>query len=549
MAWATAGGPDPSATATAGPRQRVRFTLRSKLALLSLLLLALPWVGYLYVREMEHVLLAAQRQSVESTARAVATALHERPELFGQTRSGYASEVAPEASMLPGEELLDWGVPPRRRRSGAEEVEAILKGLERSTSRIWVTDRALRVVARAGSLAASPAPAEAGWLRRAAHFLAAWRATPRAAEESDADGPGFGPQVFSIFQGGTSVWLRETGGGAGIVAAAQPVWVGDEVLGAVVVEESTRSILDLRDAALERLVLLTLAGFALTALLVLGFASRLSWRIRRLADEAESAIDAHGRIQHLSAASTAGDEVGDLSRSFSALLSRLAQHHGYLESMASRLSHELRTPIAVVRSSLENLHMEPLPEAARTYIERAEAGLARLTRILARMSEATRLEQGLATTTPERFDLAGVVRECASGYRTAHPGHEFVAQLPPWPVWVRGAPDLAAQMLDKLVENAVDFASPGTPITIELVFAGPLEASLAVTNQGPPIPAALQGRLFESMVSGRMGEGGDTPHLGLGLYVARMIARFHGGELQAENLAGAVRFRAMLRLA
>lgn len=103
---------------------------------------------------------------------------------------------------------------------------------------------------------------------------------------------------------------------------------------------------------------------------------RLSCRIRRLADEAESAIDARGRIQHLSTGSTAGDEVGDLSRSFSALLPRLAQHPSYLESMASRLSHELRTPIAAVRSSLESLHMEPLPDVARTYIERAEAGLA-----------------------------------------------------------------------------------------------------------------------------------------------------------------------------
>lgn len=102
---------------------------------------------------------------------------------------------------------------------------------------------------------------------------------------------------------------------------------------------------------------MTLAGFALAALLVLDFASRLSCR-----------------ILHLSTGSTAGDEVGDLSRSFSALLPRLAQHPSYLESMASRLSHELRTPIAVMRSPLESLHMEPLPDVARTYIVRAEAG-------------------------------------------------------------------------------------------------------------------------------------------------------------------------------
>ena len=101
--------------------------------------------------------------------------------------------------------------------------------------------------------------------------------------------------------------------------------------------------------------------------------------------------------------SSAGDEVGDLSRSFSRLLGRLAQHHGYLETMASRLSHELRTPIAVVRSSLENLQLDPLPEQSQAYIERANAGLTRLTRILSRMSEATRMEQALASTERNNF--------------------------------------------------------------------------------------------------------------------------------------------------
>lgn len=555
MAWAIAGRADPV------PRSRIRFTLRSKLALLSLVLLALPWVGYRYVQEMEHFLLDAQRQSVQATARAVATALHERPELFGVAPRQYPSEVAPQASMQPGEQLLDLApaLPAPSRRSGAREVEAILKGLQRATSRIWVTDRSLRIIARAGSLAAPAADdPHAGLLQRGWRHVLGWlplsprhHAVVNADADGDADAPAFGPEIFSTFLGGTSVWVRDSGDGAGIVAAAAPVWVGDEVLGAVVVEESTHSILTLRNQAFERLALLTVVGFALTALLVLGFASRLSWRIRRLRDEAESAIDARGRIANLSTGSTASDEVGDLSRSFSALLARLTQHHSYLESMASRLSHELRTPIAVVRSSLENLHMEPLPASAQTYIERAEAGLTRLSRILARMSEATRMEQSLATTTPERFDLRNVVSECANGYRLAHDGREFIASLPRFPVWVRGAPDLAAQLLDKLVENAVDFATPGTPIVIELDFEGYIDARLSVTNEGAPIAPELQGRLFESMVSGRMGEGGDKPHLGLGLYVARMIARFHGGDLHAENLPAGVgvRFRAMFRLA
>jgi signal transduction histidine kinase len=324
------------------------------------------------------------------------------------------------------------------------------------------------------------------------------------------------------------------------MSAAHPVWHRDEVVGAVVVEETTNPIATLRSEALERLLALTLTVFAGAAAVLIGWATRLSLRIRRLRDEAESAIDARGRIARIATASEAGDEVGDLARSFSAVLARLAQHHAYLESLAARLSHELRTPIAVVRSSLENLKLAPSPEESRTYIARAEDGLARLSRILERMGEASRLEQSLSSAERERFDCVPVVRGCVEGYRLAYAPREFVLALPAQPVMRQGAPDLFAQMLDKLVENATDFAAPGTPVRVSLAAQGGA-ATLCVENDGPPIPEAVQRALFGSMVSARPGRTAREPHLGLGLYVARLIAEFHGGRIDAENLAAGVR--------
>ena len=529
--------------------------LRGKLALAALVLLALPWVGWQYVQEMEGVLLDAQEQTLLGTARAVSTALHERPQLLrlrplpmesGETRplQGRDGELPPALDAEPrelGNESA--GV----NREG--EVAAILKGIERSTSRIWVVNREFRVIALAGSLRRVVAPAKDVGRIEYLMQLAMTQVLRRPSEDFDEAAPedvlSTGREVIAALQGAPRTRVRQTSDGkAAIVSAAHPIWSGDEVMGAVVVEESTNSILSVRNQALERLLFATLAAFVIAGAVLLGLATRISWRIRRLRDEAEGAIDAQGRITHTFSGSSAGDEIGDLSRSFSSVLARLTEHHSYLETMASRLSHELRTPVAVVRSSLENLKLEPSPVEARVYLQRAEQGLARLSTILTRMSEATRLEQGLLATERERFDLALVVSGCVEGYRSAFRGRAFDLSAPAESLIIEGSPELIAQMLDKLVDNANDFGTSGTPISVKLDRVGaapelsePGSVVLSVSNQGDALPEGTHERLFASMVSMRRDKGGEKPHLGLGLYVARLIAEFHFGTIFAENLA------------
>src|SRR4051794_19053750 len=399
---------------------RLRFSLRLKLGLVALVLLALPWAGALYVNEVERFLLEGQEQTLLATARAVATALHERPHLL------------------------------RPEREDAE-VAAILAGVQRSSSRIWVVNRDLRVISRAGTLKrVDDAAAEAPWWQPLVGWLVQ-RPTEDFAEARPEDTLTGGGNVGAALQGTPATRTRLTiDGRAAVMSAAYPIWSGDEVVGAVIAEETTNPIASMKSAALERLLLVTLASFAGVAAILIAYATRLSLRIRRLRDEAESAIDAKGRITRLAAGSDAADEIGDLSRSFSAVLERLAQHHPYLESMAGRVLHELRTPIAVGRSSLEKLKAAAESAEARRYIERAEEGLQRLNRILERMAEASRLEQSLSVAEREHYDLVPVVRGCVEGYRLAYPQSAFAVELPPHGAEVNGAPDLAAQLLDKL---------------------------------------------------------------------------------------------------
>ena len=294
------------------------------------------------------------------------------------------------------------------------------------------------------------------------------------------------------------------------------------------------------DLGLPWVISATLAVFVIVAAIMLLFASRLANRIRRLRDEAESAIDAHGRVRALTTASRAGDEIGDLSRSFSQLLERLAQYHDYLENLGARITHEFRTPVAVVRSSLDNLAMQNLPEEAREYMRRAEDGLGRLNKLITRMGEARRLEQALAEGERETYDARTVVTGCVEGYRAAYPQQHFETRIMDTPARVYGSPDLLAQALDKLAANAASFAMPGTPIVVT-VHAETGAIVVEVENSGPPLPESSddpqRARLFDSMVSLRDGNAGNEPHLGLGLYVVRLVAEFHRGSTLARNRA------------
>ena len=511
----------------------LRLSIRSKLLLVSLVLLAIPLVGYGFVREMESVLRAGQEQVLLATARAVATTLHDRPSLLERRATDPAANEWPDSAGAT---------------DTTGEVEQIVKGLRRSNSRIWVIDRQHRLLALEGGLRRDPAANET-------HSQGLWAQLENAVlrplytlllerprEDFDDALPeevmSGGKEVYSALSGvPASRWRQTSDRRAVILSAAHPIWNGDQVVGAVVVEETTNAVLSLRNRAFEQLIAVTLAVFLLGAGTLFLFASSLSGRLRRLRDETEQAIDAQGRVLQVLPAARDSDEIGDLSRSFSAMLNRLSDYTGYLERMADRLSHELRTPVAVVSSSLENLKNETVPDSARVYITRAEEGVKRLNLILTRIAEATRLEQMLRHAERERFDLGRVVSGCVAGYTGAFAAYRFALHLPERRIEINGSPDLIAQALDKLVENAMDFSAPDGLIEVALALEG-AEVRLSVSNEGPELPAAMQGRLFESMVSMR-GEVAvtqrNTPHLGLGLFIVRLIAEFHRGRAIARN--------------
>jgi signal transduction histidine kinase len=157
------------------------------------------------------------------------------------------------------------------------------------------------------------------------------------------------------------------------------------------------------------------------------------------------------------------------------------------------------------------------------------------------MGEASSLESMLADSDLEPVDLAALLRGCADGYRAAF-GRDIALGGDPGPARCAVVPEAIAQALDKLISNAIDFATPGTPIGISLHRASGRDTlwSIAVVNQGPSLPATMRDSLFDSMVSVREGRAQGATHLGLGLYLVRLVAEFHGGSAFARDIDGGV---------
>jgi signal transduction histidine kinase len=210
-------------------------------------------------------------------------------------------------------------------------------------------------------------------------------------------------------------------------------------------------------------------------------------------------------------------------------VARIGQYNEYLERMASRLNHELQTPVSVIRSSIEHLQLEGGEYSV--YLDRANEGIRRLANILNKMAEARRLEEALDEDEIIRFDLVEVVGGCVAGYQLAYPQQTFDLSIEVEALPVTGIPELIAQAFDKIVDNAVEFSERGA-IRVRLnIEEG--RAVLRVLNEGVRLPDGANENLFESMVSVR--EASGATHLGLGLYVARTITEYHGGQLSLSN--------------
>ena len=361
-----------------------------------------------------------------------------------------------------------------------------------------------------------------------------------------SDEPGTGSlgnrsEVRAALAGRYGATTRVTGSGERSMTlySAIPIRSEGRVVGAVLVSQSTTRILRaLRDVRLD-IFRVVVASVAVASILSLLVSATIARPLRRLRDEANALLDRRGRLRGRFRGSEKLDEIGDLSRSLEQLTGRLQGHLRFIESFASDLSHELKNPLAAVRTATEMLAEVEDPADRRRFLEIVQREVARMERLLSGVREVTEIDAGIESERAVPVDLGALLPRVIESVRLRTGDRAQIdLRAPADPVPVTAVPERLTQVFENLLDNAIDFSPPGGRVTVSLQPAGMAQAVI-VEDEGPGIPPEHRERIFDRFFSWRPESGqARNGHMGLGLAIVKAIAEGYGGSVAAGERAG-----------
>jgi len=524
-----------------GPKERVlRFLSRISLRILgfNILIVFMPVAGFLLLGTYERQLLQSQEHAMVQQGRVLAAALSDRGPALG------------------------------------DEAVRVIRGLRmRHDARLRVLDAAGALLADSSRLAAAgdassgaadgrteiraagDRSSEETFLYRLASWPVRWfrrafKPPVPALENADfyTGARQFtGAEVLEALAGRYGAATRISPGGERSVTlySAIPVQDGSRTVGAVLVSQSTYRILsDLYDLRLDVFTVF-LVSVATAVVLSLLVSATISVPILRLRDNARGIVDGRGRFVPPAASRPGGrlpagfpqsmrrDEIGDLSRSLEELTQRLEKHLRFVESFASDVSHELKNPLASIRSAAE------LAAAARDGEERArffrmiQEDIRRMERLLSAVRDITRIDAESPAAAEGTADPVAAARMTAESLRRRDPScPRFLIEAGPGNLGAAVAPERLVQVLENLMDNAAGFSPPGAAVTVSVTRDGS-QVVIAVSDEGPGIPEEHRERVFDRFFSWRPDGDAEGRHAGLGLSIVKAVAEGCGGGVRA----------------
>ena len=229
------------------------------------------------------------------------------------------------------------------------------------------------------------------------------------------------------------------------------------------------------------------------------------------------------------------DEFGQLSRDFNELATTLEQNESARKRWLANISHELRTPVAILRGELEAM-IDGIRALSQEGIESANQEVMHLQRLIEDLHQLTSADIGGMTYRKQQLELAGLLANEQIKYQgyLADVGLAFKLVVPPAEVWIHADQTRFCQLLDNLVNNCIKYASSGSQVRITLAQEQD-RAFLYVEDDGPGVDEKHLKHLFEHLYRTDDSRNSQTGGTGLGLSICSHIVAAHQGEIYAQH--------------
>jgi two-component system sensor histidine kinase ChvG len=343
------------------------------------------------------------------------------------------------------------------------------------------------------------------------------------------------PEVRAALGGRYGSSTRVTGGQRSVTFfSAVPVRHEGAITGAVVASQSTRRMLlalyDIRLRIFEIVIASLVAAGLLTALAAKSIVGPLA-RLRRLAT---ALAERRGPMPVSFPGAGRKDEIGALARALGELTRRTNDHIELLQSFSADVSHELKNPLASIRTAAEMMAEADSPEERRRFQDLMVRDVARLERLVSGLRDVARVEGQIEADVCEAIDLGAMVGEHLASLNTTVPdGIRLQLVLDCRSARVFASPERLSQVFENLLVNAISFSLPGSEVIVTIAERESW-AVVTIDDSGPGIPDGHLERVFQRFFTYRPADA-QREHVGLGLAIAKQIVESYGGGISASN--------------
>ncbi|WP_424941622.1 sensor N-terminal transmembrane domain-containing protein [Aliiroseovarius sp. S253] len=230
------------------------------------------------------------------------------------------------------------------------------------------------------------------------------------------------------------------------------------------------------------------------------------------------------------------DEIGRLSGALRGMVTALYDRIDANEQFAADVAHEIKNPLASLRSAVGTLRLANKEEQRERLLDVIEHDTRRLDRLVSDISNASRLDSELVREDEEEFDLLRMLNSLTDylGGEAQNKGVDFITDLPNNPIMISGLEARLAQVFVNLITNALSFCESGDAIRV-WTRRRENRVLVVVEDTGPGIPDQALGKIFDRFYSERpQNQFGNNS--GLGLAISKQIVEAHGGVIWAENI-------------